>query len=183
MCPRRLWNRRRPRDSSAVPPACGARSACGDTAHASGFEIGVHALRAPAATNALDHESDIAREQEWLGHANIATTRIHDRRRTRPEDHPTFEVACQVAQGNHPRSHERLQANSNASFSPVAKPDPISMRTSLGIAVSLKLPALFQSPKVRRVHPNGHTVGEMELRGRRSIEKALLPSHPHWFPR
>jgi integrase len=34
-----------------------------------GFEIGAHALRATAATNALDHETDIAKMQEWLGHA------------------------------------------------------------------------------------------------------------------
>ena len=27
------------------------------------------------------------------GHANIATTRIYDHRRTRPEDSPTFKVA------------------------------------------------------------------------------------------
>ena len=43
-----------------------------------GFEIGAHALRATAATNALDHQADIAKVQEWLGHANIATTRIYD---------------------------------------------------------------------------------------------------------
>ena len=58
-----------------------------------GFEIGAHALRATAATNALDHEADIAKVQEWLGHANITTTRIYDHRRTRPEDSPTFKVA------------------------------------------------------------------------------------------
>jgi integrase/recombinase XerD len=58
-----------------------------------GFEIGPHALRATAATNALDHQADIAKVQEWLGHANIATTRIYDHRRTRPEDSPTFKVA------------------------------------------------------------------------------------------
>ena len=51
-----------------------------------GFEIGAHALRATAATNALDHQADIAKVQEWLGHANIATTRIYDHRKTRPED-------------------------------------------------------------------------------------------------
>ena len=55
--------------------------------------FGPHALRATAATNALDHEADIAKVQEWLGHANIATTRLYDRRRTRPEDSPTFKVA------------------------------------------------------------------------------------------
>jgi integrase/recombinase XerD len=58
-----------------------------------GFEIGAHALRATAATNALDHEGDITKVQEWLGHANIATTRIYDHRRTRPEHSPTFKVA------------------------------------------------------------------------------------------
>jgi integrase/recombinase XerD len=57
------------------------------------FLIGAHALRATAATNALDHQADIAKVQEWLGHANIATTRIYDHRRTRPEDSPTFKVA------------------------------------------------------------------------------------------
>jgi site-specific recombinase XerD len=54
--------------------------------------FGAHSLRATAATNALDHQADIAKVQEWLGHANISTTRIYDRRRTRPEDSPTFRV-------------------------------------------------------------------------------------------
>jgi integrase/recombinase XerD len=57
-----------------------------------GFEIGAHALRATAATNALDHDADIAKVQDWLGHANIATTRIYDHRKTRPEDSPTFKI-------------------------------------------------------------------------------------------
>jgi integrase/recombinase XerD len=57
-----------------------------------GFQIGAHSLRATAATNALDHEADIAKVQEWLGHANIATTRIYDHRKTRPEDSPTFRI-------------------------------------------------------------------------------------------
>jgi len=55
--------------------------------------VAPHALRATAATNALDHEADIAKVQEWLGHANIATTRLYDRRKMRPEDSPTFKVA------------------------------------------------------------------------------------------
>lgn len=58
-----------------------------------GMTIGVHALRATAATNALEHEADIAKVQEWLGHANIATTRLYDRRKSRPEDSPTFKVS------------------------------------------------------------------------------------------
>ena len=49
-----------------------------------GFKIGAHSLRATAATNVLDHQADIAKVQEWLGHANIATTRIYDHRKTRP---------------------------------------------------------------------------------------------------
>jgi site-specific recombinase XerD len=53
----------------------------------------IHSLRATAATNALDHEADIAKVQEWLGHSNISTTRLYDRRKTRPEDSPTFKVA------------------------------------------------------------------------------------------
>ena len=57
-----------------------------------GLEIGVHSLRATAATNALEHEADISKVQEWLGHANIATTRLYDRRKSKPEDSPTFRV-------------------------------------------------------------------------------------------
>lgn len=52
----------------------------------------LHALRATAATNALEHSADIGFVQEWLGHANISTTRLYDRRRSRPEDSPTFRV-------------------------------------------------------------------------------------------
>ena len=54
--------------------------------------LGVHSMRATAATNALLHQSDIAKVQEWLGHANVSTTRLYDRRKTRPEDSPTFRV-------------------------------------------------------------------------------------------
>lgn len=51
-----------------------------------------HALLATAAINALDHEAGIAKVQEWLGHVNIATTRLYDRRKARPEESPTFKV-------------------------------------------------------------------------------------------
>src|SRR5438093_6792777 len=51
-----------------------------------------HAVRATAATNALAHNADIATVQEWLGHANMATTRLDDRRQSRPEESPTFTV-------------------------------------------------------------------------------------------
>jgi len=52
----------------------------------------VHSLRATAATNALEHNADIAKVQEWLGHANVSTTRLYDKRKNRPEDSPTFRV-------------------------------------------------------------------------------------------
>ena len=52
----------------------------------------VHSMRATAATNALSHEADIAKVQEWLGHANVSTTRLYDRRESKPEDSPTFHV-------------------------------------------------------------------------------------------
>ena len=52
----------------------------------------VHSLRATAATNALEHRADIAKVQEWLGHANVSTTRLYDRRQNQPEDSPSFKV-------------------------------------------------------------------------------------------
>lgn len=41
----------------------------------------------------LDAVVDIANVQEWLGHANIATTRIYGHRKMSSEDSPTFKVA------------------------------------------------------------------------------------------
>ncbi|WP_313283448.1 tyrosine-type recombinase/integrase [Pseudomonas sp.] len=64
-------------------------------AKAAGIQVdglGVHGLRATAATNALEHDADIAKVQVWLGHANISTTRLYDRRGQRPEDSPTYKV-------------------------------------------------------------------------------------------
>jgi integrase/recombinase XerD len=55
--------------------------------------FGPHVARVTAATNALDQGADIAKVQEWLGHANVSTTRVYDHRRTRPEDPPTFKVS------------------------------------------------------------------------------------------
>jgi site-specific recombinase XerD len=52
----------------------------------------VHSLRATAATNVLSNEADIAKVQEWLGLANVSTTRLYDRRKSKPEDSPTFHV-------------------------------------------------------------------------------------------
>ena len=53
----------------------------------------LHSLRATAATNALENQADIAYVQKWLGHSNISTTKLYDRRRSRPEDSPTFRVS------------------------------------------------------------------------------------------
>ena len=55
--------------------------------------ICIHAMRTTAATNALEHKADIAKVQEWLGHSDISTTRLYDRRKSKPEDSPTFKVS------------------------------------------------------------------------------------------
>lgn len=59
--------------------------------HVAGF--GPHALRATAITNALENDADLKKVQDWVGHAHISTTRMYDRRDSRPEDSPTFKVA------------------------------------------------------------------------------------------
>jgi len=64
----------------------------GKTVGVSVERFGPHSARATAATNALDAGADIAKVQEWLGHANVSTTRVYDHRKTRPEDSPTFKV-------------------------------------------------------------------------------------------
>jgi integrase/recombinase XerD len=40
----------------------------------------------------LEPGADIAVIQEWIGHANISTTRVYDHRKTRPEDSPVLKV-------------------------------------------------------------------------------------------
>ena len=52
----------------------------------------VHSLRATAATNALENKADIAQVQKWMGHANISTTRMYDKRRSKIEESPSFKV-------------------------------------------------------------------------------------------
>jgi integrase/recombinase XerD len=58
-----------------------------------GENMGPHSLRATAATCALENQADIAKVQEWLGHANISTTRVYDRRETQATESPTFKIA------------------------------------------------------------------------------------------
>jgi site-specific recombinase XerC len=40
--------------------------------------------------NALAHNADIAKVQEWLGHANPSTTKLYDRRGYNPEKSASF---------------------------------------------------------------------------------------------
>jgi integrase/recombinase XerD len=64
-----------------------------------GLKVGIqaghfstHSLRATAATNALNNREDIRKVQHWLGHANVSTTAMYDKRENRPEDSPTYRV-------------------------------------------------------------------------------------------
>jgi integrase/recombinase XerD len=41
---------------------------------------------------ALDGGADIAKVQEWLGHANISTTRVYDHRVSEAREFPVFKV-------------------------------------------------------------------------------------------
>ena len=66
---RPVRNNRTGRLDKALRPDAVYRLVRGYSA-ALGFEMGAHALRATAATNTLDHQADIAKVQEWLGHAN-----------------------------------------------------------------------------------------------------------------
>ncbi len=51
-----------------------------------------HSLRATWATNALSNHADLAKVQDYLGHANIQTTKIYDKRTQILADSPTFKI-------------------------------------------------------------------------------------------
>ena len=71
--------------------------------------FGPHSLRATAATNALEHGADIAKVQDWLGHSDITTTRLYDKRQHRPEDSPTFKVIAMIDNAKY--HHAKLYAD------------------------------------------------------------------------
>lgn len=70
-----------------IVKAYGLKIGLGDVAR-----FAPHALRATAATNALENHADIAKVQEWLGHSSILTTRSYDRRVTLAVDSPMWAV-------------------------------------------------------------------------------------------
>jgi site-specific recombinase XerD len=87
-----LFRSMRGKTTGAGVTANGLYTIVAHWARLSGIEVaglGAHGLRATAATNALEHDADIAKVQMWLGHANISTTRLYDRRGQRSEDSPT----------------------------------------------------------------------------------------------
>jgi site-specific recombinase XerD len=88
---RPLRNSKGSRENSITPD--GVYKLVRHYAAALGVKIRTHSLRATAATNALSHDADIAKVQEWLGHSNISTTRLYDKRGSRPEDSPTVKVS------------------------------------------------------------------------------------------
>jgi len=51
-----------------------------------------HVLRTTAATTALSNNADRATVQEWRGHRDIATTRMYEKRQSKPEDSLTLTV-------------------------------------------------------------------------------------------
>lgn len=85
-----LFRSIRGRTTGAGVSASGIYRIVAQWARAAGIQV--DGLRSTAATNALEHDADIAKVQAWLGHANISTTRLYDRRGQRPEDSPTYKV-------------------------------------------------------------------------------------------
>ena len=65
--------------------------AAGPRQQASRSRLG-HARAALHDRGALEHEADIAKAQGWLGHANISTTCLYDRRGKRAEDSLVYKV-------------------------------------------------------------------------------------------
>ncbi len=51
-------------------------------------------LATAAATNALNHETDIAEVQKWLGRTNLVITCLHAQRFIQPEDRLTSQLVC-----------------------------------------------------------------------------------------
>src|ERR1017187_371432 len=87
-----------------------------------------HDSRTAAATNALDAGADIAKVQEWLGRANISTTRVYDHQKTRPEDSPVFSLTRAPGGTLRPRGRRRprwqIAARHGAGASPATSMVP-----------------------------------------------------------
>jgi integrase len=57
--------------------------------------FGPHSAWGTTATNAPDQDVDIAKVQEWLGHAKVSTTRVYNHCKSRPEGAPVFKAIYQ----------------------------------------------------------------------------------------
>ena len=79
----------------------------------------VHSMRATAATNALSNEADIAKVQEWLGHANVSN---HPPLRPAQEQARGFsDISCEILKSDDRKiNHHRLTHLRWSKFTPPA---------------------------------------------------------------
>jgi hypothetical protein len=141
-----------------------------------GFEIGAHALRATAATNALDHQAD-----------DIATTRIYDTaRRARRTARRSRSIAersiCNLRSFMLPLFRALLPNQSTDShFGPVtrASPEwPLVPACSLVEPVCLCVDTIFSRPRpAAQYRPPSHLVGtELESGSIPTVTRRTIPS-------
>ena len=116
--------------------------------------IGAHALRATGATNALDHQADIAKVQEWLGHDNIATTRIYDHP---PRVAPLSPLYRRQVEHHPCRQRSQPQSNLRAS-SPTTDAPPRPPRHSVDLPPRVQAHNRGPEPAVESCGPTRNVI-------------------------